>query len=181
MRKIIVSEFLTLDGVMESPDKWSFEFLSEEQEKFKFRELKESGALLLGKNTYEGFAAAWPSITDESGYADMMNDYPKYVVTSTLKETLWNNTTIIENNVYEEISSLKQQPGKDILIFGSAELVHSLKEQNLIDEYRLMIFPTIYGEGKHIFKEGSSRKSLKHVQTDTFASGVTVLTYDKKS
>ncbi|WP_416151918.1 dihydrofolate reductase family protein [Salipaludibacillus sp. HK11] len=177
MRKIIVSEFLTLDGIMESPDKWSFDFSGEEQERFKFKELAESDALLLGRNTYEGFAEAWPSITDESGYADMMNNYPKYVVTSTLKETKWNNTTLIKDNIFDEITKLKQQPGKDILIFGSAELVYALTEQNLIDEYKLMIFPTTFGNGKRIFKEGCPRKALKLVKTDTFNSGVVVLSY----
>ncbi len=166
-----------MDGIMESPDKWSFDYLSEEQERFKFKALAESGALLLGRNTYEQFAKAWPSITCESGYADMMNNYPKYVVTSTLKEAKWNNTTLIKDNIFDEITKLKQQPGKDILIFGSAELVYTLTHQNLIDEYKLMIFPTIVGNGKRIFEEGSSRKSLQHVKTDTFDSGVVVLTY----
>lgn len=177
MRKIIVSEFLTLDGVMESPDKWVFDFISDEQEMFKFKELEESGALLLGRRTYEGFAEAWPTTTDDTGYANMMNDYPKYVVTSTLKEAEWNNTTTIRDNIIDEISELKQLPGKDILIFGSAELVYTLTENNLVDEYRFMIFPVLAGNGKRIFNNGHPCKYLKHTKTETFHSGVTVLKY----
>src|SRR5215212_9247860 len=116
MRKVIVSEFVSLDGVMEDPS-WTFQFSSEEQEKFKFDELVASGALLLGRVTYEGFAAAWPHMTEQAGvYAAMMNGYPKYVVSTPLGEPLeWNNSTLIKENVGEEVSRLRQQPGKDVL------------------------------------------------------------------
>lgn len=177
MRKIIVSEFVTLDGVMEAPDKWSFQFMSDEQEKFKFDELAASGALLLGRVTYEGFAAAWPSMTDEEGYAAMMNSYPKYVVSSTLEKVEWNNSTLLKGNIVEEVHKLKEQPGKDILVFGSGELVYTLTQHDLIDEYRLMVFPVVVGNGKPIFKAGSDKKALKHSKTETFRSGVVVLTY----
>ncbi len=178
MRKVIASEFVTLDGVMEDP-RWTFRFLSEERDQFKFDELSASDALLLGRVTYEGFAAAWPHMTEAEGeYAEMMNGYPKHVVSTTLQEPLeWNNSTIIGENVAEEVSGLKQQPGKDILIFGSGELVNTLMRHGLIDEYRLMVFPIVVGSGKRLFGEGGE-KTLKLVETKTFGSGVVVLTYE---
>ncbi|HET7480918.1 MAG TPA: dihydrofolate reductase family protein [Rubrobacteraceae bacterium] len=177
MRKVIVSEFVSLDGVMEDPS-WTFQFTSEEQPKFKLDELAAADALLLGRVTYEGFAAAWPSMTDEEGYADMMNSYPKYVVSETLEEPLeWNNSTVIKGNVAEEIRKLKQQDGKDILVFGSAALVNTLMERDLIDEYRIMIFPVAVGSGKRLFTEGSDTKIMRLVEMRTFGSGVVVLSY----
>ena len=188
MRKVIVSEFVSLDGVMEDPN-WTFQFLIEEQEKFKFDELAASDALLLGRVTYEGFAAAWPHMTEQAGerqrsgfslreYADMMNGYPKYVVSTTLEEPLeWNNSTPITGNVAEEVSRLKRQPGKDILIFGSGDLVSTLMQHDLIDEYRLMVFPIVLASGQRLFRDGSDAKVLRLVNATTFSSGVVVLSY----
>lgn len=178
MRKVIVSMFLTLDGVMEAPDKWSFQFWSEEAAKFKFDELFASDALLLGRVTYQGFADAWPSMTDEEGFADRMNSLPKFVVSTTLEEVEWNNSRLIKGNIAEEVYKLKQQPGQDILIFGSGDLVHTLMQHDLIDEYRIMIFPVVVGSGKRLFKDGSETKVLRLVETKTFNSGVVVLTYE---
>jgi dihydrofolate reductase len=177
MRKVIASEFVSLDGVMEDPS-WTFQFPSEEQPKFKFDELSTSDALLLGRVTYEGFAAAWPHMTEQAGeYADMMNGYPKFVVSTTLEEPLeWNNSTLIKGNVAEEVSRLKQQLGKDILIFGSGDLVNTLMRHDLIDEYRLMLFPVVVGSGKRLFRNGCDTKALRLVETKTFGSGV-VLSY----
>nr|MDQ3604127.1 dihydrofolate reductase family protein [Actinomycetota bacterium] len=128
MRRVIVSEFVSLNGVVEDPS-WSIQFGSEEQDKFKFDELAASDALLLGRVTYEGFAAAWPQMAEQTGeYGAWMNGYPKYVVSTTLEQAEWNNSTIIKENVSEEISRLKQQPGKDILVFGSGDLVNTLLE-----------------------------------------------------
>lgn len=178
MRNVIVSMFVALDGVMEAPDKWSFQFWSEEQAKFKFDELKASDALLLGRVTYDGFAAAWPHMTEQAGeYADMMNGYPKFVISTTLEEVEWNNSRLIKENIAEEVSKLKQQPGKDILIFGSGDLVHALMQDDLIDEYRLMVYPVVVGSGKRLFREGTDKKVLRLVETKTFSSGVVVLTY----
>ncbi|MGI9091148.1 MAG: dihydrofolate reductase family protein [Gemmatimonadaceae bacterium] len=179
MRKVVVSEFVSLNGVMEDPS-WTFQFSGEEQPKFKFDELAASDSLLLGRTTYEGFAAAWPNMTEQAGeYANMMNGYPKYVVSTTLEGPLeWNNSTLIKGNVAEEVSSLKQQSGKDILVFGSADLVNTLMGQDLIDEYRLMVFPVVVGGGKHLFVDGLDTTVLKHVDTKTFESGVVVLTYE---
>lgn len=175
MRKVVVSEFLTLDGVMESPDKWSFQYWTDEIAQFKFDELFVSDALLLGRVTYQGFAEAWPAITDEQGFADRMNGLPKYVVSTTLEEAKWNNSTLIKGNVAEEISMLKQQPGQNILIGGSANLIQTLMQHNLIDEYQLLVYPVVRGSGKPLFKGGELQ--LKLVNTKTFSSGVVLLSY----
>ena len=189
MRKVIASEFVALDGVIENPS-WTFRFTGKEQQKFKFDELSASDALLLGRVTYESFAAAWPRMTEQAGelsasdalllgrYADMMNGYPKYVASTTLQEPLeWNNSTLIEGDVAEGVSRLKQQPGKDILVFGSGKLVNTLMRDELIDEYRLMIFPIIVGSGQRLFADGIDEMVLELVDTETFGSGVVVLTY----
>jgi dihydrofolate reductase len=185
MRKIVVSEFVSLDGVMEDPS-WTFQFSSEEQEKFKFAELSAADALLLGRVTYEGFAAAWPKMMEQyegprraelAEYADMMNGYPKYVVSTTLEEAEWNNSTIIKENVAEKVSTLKQQPGKDILVFGSGNLVKALMHHDLIDEYRLMVFPIVLGSGQRLFEDGIDTTAFELIDTTTFGSGVVVLTY----
>ncbi|MEC5425096.1 dihydrofolate reductase family protein [Virgibacillus sp. C22-A2] len=177
MRKVIATTFVTLDGVMESPDKWSFQFWSDEEERYKRDELFASDALLLGRVTYQGFAAAWPSMTDEDGFADRMNSLPKYVVSSTLNEVEWNNSMLIKDNVAEEISDLKQQSGQNIAIHGSSELVSSLMQHDLIDEYRLMVFPIVVGSGKRLFHGELATKVLKLVETKTFSTGVTVSHY----
>ncbi len=141
MRRIVVSEFVSLDGVVEDPG-WTFRFGSEEQERFKLDELAASDALLLGRVTYEGFAAAWPRMNDEEGFADRMNGYPKHVVSMTLEEPLeWNNSTLIKGDIVEKIADLKRQDGKDVAVHGNATLVRALMEHDLIDELRLMVFP----------------------------------------
>src|SRR6266516_6048569 len=184
MRKIIVSEFVTLDGVMEDPGGaegfkhggWSFQFGSADQQQFKVEELFKADALLLGRRTYEGFATAWPTMPGTGAYGERMNSLPKYVASTTLSEVTW-NATLIKGNIAEEISKLKQQPGQDVLIFGSSELVHTLHERDLIDEYRLMVFPVVLGSGKRLFSGGNEKKVLKLVETRTLGSGVVVLTY----
>ena len=213
MRKIIATEFLTLDGVMQGPggvdeDRrgnferggWSFQFWSEEAAQYKYDELFAAEGLLLGRVTYEIFAGAWPTLTDaenlrmvkEAGgdvkameanmpegdpFSNRMNSLPKYVVSTTLKKVEWNNSTLIKGDVAQEIAKLKQQPGKDILIAGSSELVNSLKDYDLIDEYRLMICPIVLGSGKRLFKDGIDTKILRLVDTKPFKTGVVVLTY----
>jgi dihydrofolate reductase len=189
MRKVIVSEFVSLDGVMEDPGGseefehggWSFQFdRGPEGDKFKFDELAAADALLLGRVTYEGFAAAWPQIEEQTGeYGAWMNGYPKYVVSTTLQEPLeWNNSTLIRENVAEEVSELKRQPGKDILVFGSGTLVNALMQHDLVDEYRLMVFPVVLGSGKRLFGKGNHTTALKLVDTKTVGQdGVLILTY----
>jgi dihydrofolate reductase len=185
VRRVVVSEFVSLDGVMEDPS-WPFQFSGEDREQFKFDELAASDALLLGRVTYEGFAAAWPNMMEQYGgprraelgeYADMMNGYPKYVVSTTLEEARWNNSTIIKGNIAEEVFGLKQQPGKDILIFGSGDLVNTLMQHGLIDEYRIMVFPIVVGCGKRLFGDRLEEAVLRLVDTQAFGSGVVVLFY----
>jgi dihydrofolate reductase len=190
MRKIIVSEYVTLDGIMEDPgggDKsnyggWSPLFWNEQAMKFKYDELFACDTLLLGRVTYEGFAKAWPTMKDTGDFGERMNSISKFVVSTTLKNAEWNNSTIINNNVVAKIKALKEQSGKDILVAGSAELVHTLMQYDLTDEFWLMIHPIVVGGGKRLFGEGIDRKVLKLLDTKTFSSGIVVLNYqiDKK-
>jgi dihydrofolate reductase len=183
MRKLIVTEFVTLDGVMEAPGGepthphtgWVFAFTGDEQHKFKLQEVLEADAHLLGRVTYESFAGAWPERTGE--FADKMNSMPKYVVTTTLDELDWNNSTPIRGDVAEEVAKLKQEEGGPILVAGSRTLVQTLMEHDLIDEYRLMVFPVVLGSGKRLFPESPDKTTLEPVDTKTFDSGVQVHTY----
>ena len=175
MRKVIVSEFVSLDGVAENPA-WTFQFGSEEQEKYKFDELFACDALLLGRVTYQGFAAAWPHMQGTGEYGERINSMPKYVASTTLTQMEW-NASLIKGDLAEEVSRLKHEGGQDMLVFGSCELVYTLTQLDLIDEYRLMVFPLVLGSGKRIFRDGSEKKTLKLVETKTFASGVVVLSY----
>jgi dihydrofolate reductase len=176
MRKVIVSEFLTLDGIMESPNKWSLEYWCSDIAKFKFGELLSSDALLLGRITYEGFAAAWPDMTAEGEFADMMNGNKKYVVSTTLGHADWNNSHIINKDIYKEIEKLKGLEGKDILVAGSSDLVNSLLQNKLIDEIQLLVYPVVYGKGKKLFQEGNMTK-LELLESRSFETGVVLLRY----
>ena len=184
MRKIVVSEFVSLDGVMEDPGgsekskhgAWTMQYWNDEIGKFKLEELFASDALLLGRVTYQGFAAAWPSRTDEQGFAQWMNSIPKYVVSTTLRQLDWNNSRLIKGNLPDEISKLKQQLGKNILVNGSATLVQTLMQHDLVDEYRLLVYPVVLGDGKRLFKDGKNTK-LRLAETKTFPSGVVFLQY----
>jgi len=184
MRKVIVSEFVTLDGVMEDPGGaekferggWAFQFeRGPEGDKFKYDEIMASDALLLGRVTYEGFAEAWPSRTGE--FADKMNGMAKYVVSTTVKQPSWNNSLVIKSNIRDEVSKLKAMPGQDILVAGSAQLVHTLRQHNLIDEYRLMVYPVILGKGKRLFNDGSDMHALRLVEVKQAGSGILTLVY----
>lgn len=186
MRKLIVSEFVSLDGVMEDPGGaektkhggWTFRFTSPESGKYKLDELVASGALLLGRVTYQGFAKVWPSMKDDAGFADRMNSLPKYVVSTTLDKAEWNNSTVIRGDVTEEVRRLKQQPGQDILVYGSAELVMTLMNDDLVDEYRLMVFPIVLGGGKRLFGESiDATRVLSLAESRAFGSGVVLLAY----
>lgn len=177
-RNLIVSEFLTLDGVMEAPEEWSFQFFSDEQQEYKHDELFATDALLLGRTTYESFAEAWPDRTDETGFADRMNSLPKYVVSTSLEEAAWNNSTIVDGDVTEEVAALKQEEGQDILVNGSGELVDTLVEHDLVDEYRLMVHPVVQGSGKRLFEGANKPTTMSLVDTEAFSSGVVVLTYE---
>ncbi len=174
MSKLVVAQFLSLDGVMEAPEKWSFPYSNDEIMKFKTEELFASGAHLLGRATYDIFAASWPRRIGE--FADYMNKIPKYVVSTTLKKLDWDGSHQIKANVAEEVTKLKQQPGKDILVAGSATLVQTLMQHNLVDEYHLLIYPLVLGNGKRFFKDGSTT-NLKLVDSTTFSTGVMALIY----
>jgi dihydrofolate reductase len=178
MRKIVATEYVSVDGVFDEPGYWSFPFWSDESAQFKFNELFASDALLLGRITYVGFAAAWPTMTDEQGFADRMNGMQKFVVSKTLTNPTWTNTAVLGDNFLDEIAKHKQQDGLDILLAGSGQLVKTLLHENLIDEYRLMVHPIILGAGKRLFREGVDWKVLKLSNVKTFASGVSVLSYE---
>jgi dihydrofolate reductase len=184
--RIVVTEFVSLDGVMEDPGGsesfrhggWSFEFnRGDEGDKFKLDETLSSEALLLGRVTYEGFAKAWPSRTDEAGFADKFNTMPKYVVSSTLEEPEWNNSTVLRGDVVEEVAKLRQELDGDIVVHGSARLVQTLVEHDLVDELRLMVFPVVLGSGKRVFGETSDKKRLRLVDSKVVGDDVTILTY----
>ncbi|RGO21337.1 dihydrofolate reductase [Bacillus cereus] len=175
MGQIIVSMYLSLDGVMEEPA-WTAPYFNEEVAKFQSDLLFESEALLLGRVTYQGFAAAWPSMTDEEGFADKMNSIPKFVASTTLEKTEW-NANLIKDNVIEEISKLKEQPGQNLLIYGSGELIQTLMQHDLIDEYHFIVNPVIVGSGKRLFKDQNDTKALKLIETRTTSSGVVILSY----
>lgn len=178
MRRVFVWEYLTLDGVMESPEKWQFPYYSDDLAEFIKAQVFAAGALLLGRVTYEAFVAYWPSRTNnEWGIADKFNSMPKFVVSSTLEEAKWNNTTLIRGDAVEEIARLKQQAGGDIGISGSGELVRALMQHNLIDEYWLIVHPVVLGRGKRLFEDGSDTATLRLVEARTFSSGVVALRY----
>lgn len=176
MRRIVVTEFLTLDGVMEEPTPWQSGYADPESDQFKRNELFGSDALLLGRVTYEGFAAYWPAATDTGEFGERMNSLPKYVVSGRLKEATWNNAHIISQNVAQDIAHLKQQAGGDILVYGSAELVRFLLLRGLVDQMNLLVYPVVLGPGKRLFGEGEIL-GLSLAGTQTFSSGVVRLTY----
>ncbi len=185
MRRRVVTEFVTLDGVMEDPGGsvkferggWAFQFdRGPEGDKFKVDELSASDATLLGRVTYQGFAAAWPSRAGE--FADKMNSMPKYVVSTTLEHADWNNSTLIKRNVVAEVSRLKALPGQDILVAGSGQLVHTLMQHDLVDEYRLMVFPVILGNGKRLFNNESEKHALELLEAKPVGpAGVVTFVY----
>ena len=174
MCNLIVTEFLSLDGVMENPG-WTFPYWNDEIAGFKGEESNASDALLLGRVTYQGFAAAWPQSTDEG--APYFNGVRKYVVSNTLDKAEWNNSHIIKGNVVEEIAKLKQQDGKDIIVHGSGNLVQTLMAHDLVDRYRLLVYPVVLGKGQRLFEAGSTA-TLKLVEAKSFSSGVTALIYE---
>ena len=184
MGRIVVSEFVSLDGVMEDPGGaedykhggWSFEFSrGEDGDRFKLEETMGSEALLLGRVTYEGFAEAWPS--REGEFADKFNQMPKYVVSSTLKDPEWTNSTVIGGNVREEVARLRDEIDGDIVVHGSATLVQTLIDEDLVDELRLMVFPVLLGSGKRVFGETSDKKPFRLTDVKTVGDGVEILIY----
>ncbi len=185
MGRIVVTEFVSLDGVMEDPGGaedfkhggWSFAISrGDEGDKFKVDEAFSSEALLLGRVTYEGFAEAWPS--REGEFADKFNTMPKYVVSSTLKEPEWNNSTVLSGDVVKEVEKLRQEQDGDIVIHGSGRLVQTLIEHDLVDELRLMVYPVVLGSGKRLFGETTDKKPLRLVDSKVVGDGVAILIYE---
>ena len=184
MGRIVVTEFVSLDGVMEDPGGsenfaqggWSFKISrGDEGDKFKLDETFASEALLLGRVTYEGFAEAWPSRDGE--FADKFNNMPKYVVSSTLDAPEWKNSTVLKGDLVEEVERLKREQDGDIVVHGSARLVQTLIEHDLVDELRLMVYPVVLGGGKRLFGETSDKKPLRLVESKVVGDGVSILIY----
>ena len=185
MGRIVVTEFVSLDGVMEDPGgsehskhgAWTFKFnRGEEGNKFKVDEVQNAEAQLLGRVTYEGFAEAWPTRTGDP-FSDKFNSMPKYVVSSKLKKAAWNNSTILQGDVVDEVSKLKQKVPGDILVSGSAKLVQTLIANDLVDQLNLMVFPVILGSGKRLFGETKDLKTLQLAESKTVGDGVAILVY----
>ena len=184
MGRIVVTEFVSLDGVMEDPGGsenfehggWSFAFnRGEEGDKFKLDETMASTALLLGRKTYEGFADAWPSRDGE--FADKFNNMQKYVVSSTLENPDWNNSTVLKGDVLKEVAKVRDEQDGDIVVHGSAQLAQTLLENDLVDELRLMVFPVVLGSGKRLFGESGDKKTLQLADSKVVGDGVAILTY----
>jgi dihydrofolate reductase len=177
MRRIVVTEFMSLDGVMEEP-RWTFEHdRGPEGDQFKYDELFDAEALLLGRTTYQGFAAAWPSMGHDD-FGQRMNAIPKYVVSSTLNDddATWGETTVLRGAVAAEVTALKSQPGGNLLVEGSAQLVHELARHGLVDEYRLLVFPVLLGAGKRVFPDDLPEATMLTVaESATVGSGVVLL------
>jgi dihydrofolate reductase len=185
MSKVVVSQFVSLDGVIEDPggvegfDRggWAFRFdRGPEGNKFKLDEILASDALLLGRSTYQAFANTWPSMTDKVGFADKINQMPKFVVSTTMDDPGWNNATVISANVAEEVLKLKRDLDRDILVHGSGQLVADLIKHDLIDEYRLMVFPIVLGPGKRLFEDPIDGIALELVDMQP-AGETLILTY----
>jgi dihydrofolate reductase len=185
MSNVVVATFLTLDGVMEDPGGsegfehggWQLPFVDQDVADGVRDGLFAAGALLLGRVTYEQFATAWPSMTDEDGFAERMNALPKYVASTTLREPLAWNATLLDSDVPAAVAKLKQQPGGDLLVQGSGTLVRTLMQRNLIDAYQLWVHPVVLGSGKRLFADGVAPTSLQLVDTKTTSAGVVVLSY----
>jgi dihydrofolate reductase len=186
MGRIVVTEFISLDGVIEAPGGgedykyggWTFEIdRGDEGNRFKLDETMSSAALLLGRRTYEGFAAAWPERDGE--FADKFNTMPKYVVSSTLRDPEWSNSTVLSGDVVDEITKLKREQDGDIVVHGSAQLVQALIENDLVDELRLMVFPVVLGTGKRLFGETTDKKRLRLSSSTVVGDGVAIQVYTR--
>jgi dihydrofolate reductase len=184
--KVVAVEYVTVDGVMQDPGGvgeiehggWSNQYFDDELGKVQFDQLLATDALLLGRVTFEGFAAAWPSMEETEGeFAVRMNALPKYVASRSLREPLQWNGTRLKGDLVEEVATLKQQPGRDLLIYGSSQLVNELHPHGLIDEYTLMVFPVTLGAGKRLFREGTNKTDLRLTDAKSTGTGVALLTY----
>jgi dihydrofolate reductase len=184
--RLVVTEYVSLDGVIEDPvgmegtglGDWTGPFeRGPEGDKFKHEELFASDALLLGRRTYEGFAAVWPTVKDETGFAEHINSLPKFVASKTIRKADWNNSTVLGGDLADEVRGLKDGSAGDILVYGSAAVVHALMPHGLVDEFRLMVYPTILGRGKRLFPDGV-KAAPRLVECKQLGSGIVLLRYD---
>ena len=192
MRKVIVNEFLSLDGVMQGPGSphedreggfahggWQIPYFDDVFAGVAAEGIAEAGGYLFGRRTYQIMAAYWPSQPDDNMFAATLNNLPKYVASTTLTEPLeWQNSTLLQGDVSKAVAELKEQPGKNLVVLGSGELVQTLMENDLVDEYGLMIHPIVLGSGKRLFRDGSLKKPLKLVRSKTTGTGVLIATYE---
>jgi class 3 adenylate cyclase/dihydrofolate reductase len=187
LMKLVVTEFMTVDGVMEAPgmeehrdgkNAWALRVQDEETARFNKSQIYDADAILFGRTTYNIWAAFWPTVTGDEELARRVNEIPKYVVSATMKSADWTNSTLISADVVGEVERLKERPGGDLLVYGSADLVDELLKHDLIDEYRLLVYPVILGSGKHLFRNGIDAHHLRLVGSRTFTSGIVLLTYE---
>jgi dihydrofolate reductase len=175
--RLVATEYISLDGVFEEPGQWSFPFFNEQAAQFKWHELQASDALLLGRKTYEGFAAAWPTMEDTGEFGEKMNAMPKYVVSGTLTRVDWSGAVLVDGDPATEIARLKEAPGRDLLLSGSAQLFRDLSQAGLIDLYRFMVHPIVLGRGVRLFAENVDQAVLELTHHETFDSGIVILEY----
>lgn len=175
--RLVATEYLSLDGVFEEPGHWSFPYFDAEAGQFKFDELRASDALLLGRRTYEGFAAAWPTMEGTGEFGEKMNSMPKYVVSSTLDRLEWSGSQLVKGDPATEVRKLKELPGQDLLLSGSGQLFNALMRENLIDLYRFMVHPIVLGQGKRLFADGPERRPLELLENRRVGSGIVILEY----
>ena len=178
--RLVATEYVSLDGVFEEPGRWSHPFFNEEAMRFKAEELENADAQLLGRKTYEGFAKAWPTMEGTGDFGVKMNTMPKYVVTSTLDKLEWSGSVPVRGDVVAEVRKLKEKPGRDILLAGSAQLFNALMRANVIDVYRLMVHPIVLGAGAMLFDESGVRRELELVDMKKFTTGIVVLELEPK-
>jgi dihydrofolate reductase len=177
MRKLIVSTYVTLDGRVDGLQEWVVPYNDDKAAKYHSDLVKNSDGLLLGRKTYEIFAAIWPARSGELPYIDRFNSMKKYVVSTTLKELKWENSQLITGDVPAAVARLKEQPGKDLIMYGCHDLMHNLLEHDLIDEYRILVHPVVLGRGRTFLKEGVKRMDFDLVDTTVISRGVAILTY----
>jgi dihydrofolate reductase len=176
--RLVATEYLSLDGVFEEPGHWSGPWFNDEAGQFKWDELQASDAQLLGRRTYDGFAAAWPTVEGTGEFGVKMNTMPKYVVSSTLQNPEWSGSKVITGDIAGEVRKLKKQPGRDLLLAGSGQLFNALMRENLIDVYRFMIHPVVLGKGKRLFAEGADQTGLTLSDVKRLASGIVILEFE---
>ena len=176
--RLVATEYLSLDGVFEEPGRWSFPYFDDEAAAFKFGELQAADAQLLGRKTYEGFAAAWPTMEGTGEFGVKMNSMPKHVVSSTLENPSWAGTSVIKGDVMAEVRRLKEQPGKDLLLAGSGQLFRALMGEGLIDVYRFMVHPIVLGGGKRLFADGEPRTELRLTSARPLPKGIVIVEYE---